>query len=67
MCAVHASEPYFELCGIKSKPTNSACDSESRDSYKKGSYKKETVYFLRHSVFFQIHCKITWEDNAFSS
>ena len=35
MRAVHASEPCFELCPLKSKPTNNAGDFELRDSYEK--------------------------------
>lgn len=35
LSVVHASEPCFELFEYKSKPTNNACDFETRDSYKK--------------------------------
>ena len=51
---VYAVESCFKLCGVKSKPTNNACDFEPRDSYEKDSYNKETVYFIRNSVFFRI-------------
>ena len=34
MRVVLVSESYFELCAVKSKPTNNACDFEHRDSYR---------------------------------
>ena len=37
------------MCGVKAKPTNNACDFELHNSYKKDSYKKETVYILRNN------------------
>ena len=43
-CVVHASEPFFELCAVKSKL---AWDFKSPDSYKKDSSKKETVFFKK--------------------
>ena len=46
----------FELCPVKSKRINNVFDIESRASSKRDSYKKETVYFLRGSVFL-IQCK----------
>ena len=39
VCVDHASEPFFELCAVKSKPTNSACDFEPLDSYNIHSFK----------------------------
>ena len=29
MCLVHDIEPCFELCAVKAKPTNNACDFEN--------------------------------------
>ena len=37
MRVVHASKPRFEMCAVKPKSTNNACDFEPCDSYKKDS------------------------------
>ena len=33
VCVAHGREPYFNLCAVRSKPTNNACDFESHPSY----------------------------------
>ena len=43
VCFVHASEPCFELCAVKSRPTNNACNFEPCDSYKKDPWQKKLI------------------------